>query len=293
MNSDEIRPVPRGAILAIGDSFTAGSEVSNHESWPAQLEALMHEPVVNAGVGGWGVDQMVLRAEQLVPELRPHTLIIGIMSSDSLRNNYALYGGAYKPWFTIQNGALRLEGTPVPGPQRTSRELGYLRGVLGYSYLIWWGAVRLNALERWVDSGRGYEKVLADEVGPQVSCGLMSRLLELGRRHKMRVIVVLEYGGAESVVDTAPWYGPPVVDCARKTGLEALDTFAAFREVAKRDMEEYYGLFMMQDNNHVYGHMSAKGNGLVARLLYESFFANKPSTGSAAALHSSTAAVTR
>src|SRR3954471_16423556 len=43
-------PPRTGAILAVGDSFTAGSEVADTESWPAYLEAMLGEPVLNAGV---------------------------------------------------------------------------------------------------------------------------------------------------------------------------------------------------------------------------------------------------
>ncbi|MGE3521017.1 MAG: hypothetical protein AB7J63_18905, partial [Vicinamibacterales bacterium] len=75
MNENAVRPLPRGAILAVGDSFTAGSEVDNAESYPAHLEDLLGTPVLNAGSGGWGVDQMVLQSEKLIPVLEPTTLI--------------------------------------------------------------------------------------------------------------------------------------------------------------------------------------------------------------------------
>src|SRR5687767_11815681 len=51
--------VPQRALLVVGDSFTAGSEVDDDQSWPAHLEAQIGERVVNAAVGGWGIDQMV------------------------------------------------------------------------------------------------------------------------------------------------------------------------------------------------------------------------------------------
>jgi hypothetical protein len=52
MNSAAIKPVPRRAILAVGDSFTAGSDTDDHETYPAQLEAILDYPVINSGVGG-------------------------------------------------------------------------------------------------------------------------------------------------------------------------------------------------------------------------------------------------
>jgi hypothetical protein len=272
MKADRIEPLPSGAILAVGDSFTAGSEVASHESWPAQLEEIMGEPVINAGVGGWGVDQIVLRAEELVPVLRPHTVIIGIFTQDTLRNTLARYGGAYKPYFTVVDGALQLENTPVPGVRRTPRELGYVRSVLGYSYFMYWASIRLNLLDRWVDDRLRYEKVHKDRRGLEITCLLMSRLAELGRRTGTRVVVALEYDG-QQVLDREPiWYGPRTVACAKSAGLEALDTLEAFRQIAARDMEEFRGLYVMHDNDQVYGHMSAKGNGLIARLLRDEFF---------------------
>jgi hypothetical protein len=57
MNQTEIRPLRRGGILAVGDSFTAGSGVRDEEAWPARLEQLVGEPVTNGAAGGYGVDR--------------------------------------------------------------------------------------------------------------------------------------------------------------------------------------------------------------------------------------------
>jgi hypothetical protein len=46
----------------VGDSFTAGADVAEHESYVAQLEAMLNYPVINGGVGGYGTDQMILAA---------------------------------------------------------------------------------------------------------------------------------------------------------------------------------------------------------------------------------------
>ena len=59
----------KNKILAVGDSFTAGSGVKDNETWPAILEKIIETKVYNAGAGGWGVDQMYLRAENLIKYL--------------------------------------------------------------------------------------------------------------------------------------------------------------------------------------------------------------------------------
>ncbi|MFQ5515862.1 MAG: SGNH/GDSL hydrolase family protein [Myxococcota bacterium] len=272
MNSTRIRELPAHAILAVGDSFVAGSEVADDESWPAQLERELGEPVVNAGTGAWGVDQIVLRAEELLPVLSPHTLIIGILTEDTLRNNYVLYGGGYKPYFDVVGGELKLRGTPVPAVVKGPRDLGLLRASLGRSYLLYSSALRLDLLERWAEDSRRYRKVHEDRVGLQISCLLMRRLAELKRRLGIRVIVLLQYGGSQILEKERLWYASPVIDCAKRSGLEALDTYEALHEIAERDISAFRKLFVMHDHGRVYGHMSAHGNAFMAALLKQDFF---------------------
>ena len=97
MNQDRILPVPHNAILATGDSFTAGSEVADAESWPAHLQQRLGMPVVNAAAGAWASDQIVLRAEQLLPKLSPTTVIASFLVDDISRAEYRVYGGAANP----------------------------------------------------------------------------------------------------------------------------------------------------------------------------------------------------
>lgn len=85
------------SILAVGDSFVAGSEVAEHETWPAHLEHLLGWPVLNAGVGAYGVDQTFLRASELIPFLKPKHILFGILESDVERCGFSHYG-APKPW---------------------------------------------------------------------------------------------------------------------------------------------------------------------------------------------------
>jgi hypothetical protein len=54
-----------GGILVSGASFTAGSEVKDDEPWPVQLETLIGKPVVNGAIGGFGADQIIMRAEEI------------------------------------------------------------------------------------------------------------------------------------------------------------------------------------------------------------------------------------
>ncbi len=66
-----LTPAPAGTVLAeppvlaVGDSYAHGDEVSDAETWVALLQPLIGRRTVNAGVSGYGLDQIVLRAEKV------------------------------------------------------------------------------------------------------------------------------------------------------------------------------------------------------------------------------------
>lgn len=271
MNQGEIRPPATGAILAVGDSFTAGSGVRDEEAWPARLEALTGQPVSNGAAGAYGVDQMVLRAEQLLPILQPRTLIVGILSQDTLRNNFAIYGGGYKPYFAIEGGKAVLKGVPAPVVDAVPLKMGPVRRLLGHSYLVN-DAVKAAGLQQWwVDNRLRYNQVHPDKVGVDISCLLMDRLAGLKKAQGIRVIVVMMYGASEVEGSPAPWFATPVVACAKERGLEVLDTYQPIREVLQRDRAAFVELWL--DEGGVLGHLSPRGNLFVAELLQRTFFA--------------------
>ena len=65
--------------MAVGSSFTAGSEVVDDQSWPAQLKQVSGWNVNNGGQGGYQADQIVLLAEQLLPLIRPQVVVVDLI----------------------------------------------------------------------------------------------------------------------------------------------------------------------------------------------------------------------
>jgi hypothetical protein len=89
--------------LAVGDSYTFGDHVSDHETWPAHLERLLQRPVLNGGVFGYGVDQIILRTEELLPRLRPQVVVVSIIPADVTRTEYSK-NFSWKPYYDIRDG---------------------------------------------------------------------------------------------------------------------------------------------------------------------------------------------
>ena len=264
MNSRAIAPVPRHAILAVGDSFTAGSGVSNWETWPAQLEATLGEPVVNAASGGWAADQIVLRAETLIAPLEPREIIVSFLADDILRAAYATYGGGSKPYFTTDGHVLVSHNVPVPRDADRSDSGGWLRALLGRSHLAVY-VIRVSGnYERW--TGGGYREIVTNVV--DVSCLLLERLKGETDAKRIALHFVMQHGG-DSVAgpDDEPVYARRVLACARQTGINTTDTWQPLRAFQRRDPAAFKTLYNMNERPGWYGHMTARGNALIAQIV--------------------------
>lgn len=112
-------------IAAFGDSFVHGDEVATDETWEAALErALPGTEVLNYGVGGYGLDQALLRYEREGARLSPHVVLFGVITDDVLRGVnvfrpfFAPTTGHVltKPRFLLDGaGTLELLPNPLPG----------------------------------------------------------------------------------------------------------------------------------------------------------------------------------
>src|SRR5262245_30306251 len=95
-------------ILAVGDSFTFGEDVSDPEIWPSTLQGRTGRRVLNGGVSGYGLDQIVLRAEMLAALYKPDVIIVGFIADDIERTEMRRLWWRNKPWFTVAGDGLAL-----------------------------------------------------------------------------------------------------------------------------------------------------------------------------------------
>jgi hypothetical protein len=265
-NNHAVTPLEPRGVLVVGDSFTAGSDVGNHESYPAQLERLLQRPVINAGVGGYGTDQMVLMAETLLPRLEPSALVVGILDDDINRAALKIYGGAPKPWFDVGDGELVHHNNPVPAP--SVRDGAPPLWWLAYSYLAVWTTERLGIAHLW----RPGSYVLADNDPVAVSCALLARLKQTTDARGIPLYVVMLFTGSERIttMDIRIEKSRPlaVIACARRLGITAIDLLPELIALARRDMSAYRSLYhLIGPHRDIYGHMTAAGNAFIAHEL--------------------------
>lgn len=225
-NGHVARGVTGSAILAVGDSYTEGYGVPDAATWPAQLERQRQRVVLNAGVRSYGLDQMVLRAEELVPRLGVETLVLAFIADDVERAGLSLRDSTPKPYFMpTPEGGLELHDVPVPHRPEPSALAGWRR-ILGYSHLLDAVVRRLGWRDFWYGNWR--ETGADSDV---VACRLMRRLADLAARRSVRTLVV---GLHEYETWTDPAARPvlrrrvgAVLECAAAAGLETFDTYEA------------------------------------------------------------------
>jgi hypothetical protein len=263
------RPLVEGAILASGDSFTAGSEVLDHESWPAYLEQMLGVPTLNAGTGGWGSDQIVLRVEQLLPVVRPSRVVVSYMVEDIERSQYRVYSGGNKPYFTVENGELVHHNNPVPPFSGRKDELGGVRSVLGRSLLVNWTMERIG-YDAWFRHGSVFKRVRNFDT-VRVNALLMQRLKRKLDAEGIPLTFLLQYEGFGISHSTSePDHAQELMAEFRGMGIDCLNTWEPLRAIYEQQGESaLQQLFVMHGGGHEYGHMSAAGNRFIAEMLSE------------------------
>jgi GDSL-like Lipase/Acylhydrolase family len=270
---DGVRPTSTGGeeapgvpILAVGDSYTYGEEVSDNEAWPAQLQRIKGQRVLNAGVSGYGFDQSVLRAEQIAATRRPSAIVVAFIADDIRRTEMRRQWGAEKPYFDFQGEGLVLRNVPVPPRPDPRTTLTFWQRTLGHSFLFDFVLRRLNLLYDWFGD---HIRVHRPGDGERISCLLTERLRELQASSGARVIVLAEYDpmvwrNAEFSAEQRR-LAQGLLACARQRGLGTINSFEALAN-APGGPQGLYGQW----------HMNDKGNRLIAGLVADALTQGTP-----------------
>jgi hypothetical protein len=260
-NHPSDQTVRTGGILVVGDSFTAGSDVSDSESWPAQLEDMVDVPVINAAIGSYGIDQMMLRAEMLLPVVRPKVVVLGSEQAIGLVG-YSSFAWS-KPYFTLQDGKLVQHNDPVPPPGADRKQVRRLKRILGYSYLADQLMTKYDPLYWFSDADKQWTRVPIDEA--DVSCALLKRLKADVEAQDARLIVLLQHGGDANIKGELE-RDVLVARCAKAMGITVVDEYETLHVLAQNP-QEFASLYHRANPSAPYGHMTAKGNRIVAGLV--------------------------
>lgn len=273
MNGPDIDPLPTGAILAVGDSFTAGSEVSDIFSWPAQLEQIVRKPVVNASTGGWGSDQIILQTEMLLPVVKPSSVIVSFLDVSLARSEMSVFGGRAKPYYSIQAGELTRHNDPVPDSAVGIGKAGRIAKIAGHSLALTVALDRIGLLQPFQ---RRLTHRQEHKDGAAVTCRLLERLGKKLADDGIPAVALFQFGAINFLSDDKQPGGRArtVETCAARTGFRTVSLFTPLQQTFTNDRPAFDRLFNRIGNPNdpdgrrvIYAHMSAAGNGFVAETL--------------------------
>ena len=111
-------PAQGRRIAVLGDSFTFGEGVSDWETYPFLLDQLLPDAeVLNFGVHGYGLDQMLLYLRAEILTYRPDVVVLGYVDEDIYRDILS-FRDYEKPRFKqLEDRSLQLENVPVTRPE--------------------------------------------------------------------------------------------------------------------------------------------------------------------------------
>jgi len=228
-------------VLVTGDSYAFGLDVGDAETLPAYLQDMMWRPFSNAGVPGFGLDQIMLRSEQLAPIVHPSALIVTFIADDIWRTEFSRLWSSDKPWFSLaDNGTLVLHNVPVPPPGNGESGMSAWQRLFGWSWLVETVMRRIGRDDDWIWDHR---RVLPSGYGERLACPLMQRLAKIG----VQTLVVAQYDhslwqpGRDKRRAEHRRLSTLVLACAHSAGMPTLDTFDLVeRAIRKRGFDALY-----------------------------------------------------
>lgn len=228
------RPHPSGwaPILVFGDSFTFGDEVRDNETWPSELETILQQPVLNAGVTGYGIDQACMRAEKLLANYHPAVVIVAFISHDIYRAELSYYS-QWKPYFEYGSNGLELKNVPVPKGFAVPRALPALNRILGHSFLAQ-AILKRTKLRTWY---QGPHKLQVHDKGVEVATELLTRLSGLAQQQGSRFIAVTL--ATDGRFDDTKKIGP-MVERLKANHVEVFDLAGQMLQMAR---DQFNGMF--------------------------------------------------
>jgi len=173
------KPAARRRVVVLGDSWTFGEQVSDDETYAAQLSRVLRDiEVLNFGVHGYGHDQMLIYLQEEALNYHPDLVIVGFEHFDIYRNLLSFRDFA-KPRYVLDGTRLVLTHSPVPSPESVLRSEPYRVKLLD-------GAALLYQSYRWLtgdwerDARRITTAILSELVRSVLAVGAVPLFVDLG-----------------------------------------------------------------------------------------------------------------
>lgn len=239
-------------VLCIGDSFIFGENLSDEQTLPVQLEAILNREgrweVLNLADHGYGTDQQWLRLQHLGFQYHADLVVVGFFEDDLGRNTLSFRDYA-KPYFELAGERLILRNTPVPSPEELLSHPPQWPSCVLRS----WCALQVIT-QHWARVSPWVP--LEHTRAGKVTLGILDAMLQESRSHGLQVVVMIipppKLPSSPSKVETL------LSNWAEKTSTPLIKLREAYLRLAQAERARLYA-----------GHWTAYGAGVAAQVLAE------------------------
>jgi hypothetical protein len=262
-------------ILFVGDSYTFGFMADDDECFVTVLgrEFPTDWDVINLGVPAYGPDQALLMYEHRGAQYRADVVVFGFFVRGFWRlfSDFRSYA---KPYLSLDGDEVQVRGVPVMAPEVLYEKYASGERVLpgwSYSYL-------LGALRQRVSGAQENERVSEDDERWRLMAAVLRRFRDKVREAGGEPFLLIIPNRPETYEDSVFMQLDHLARAeARRLGMGHLALAPGFAAESANSSEPLY------HSRDAGGHLSARGNQIAARLLYEALrqqglLASAPST---------------
>jgi hypothetical protein len=256
-------------IVCVGDSMTFGTGVDNDHTWCQDLASLDHRfEAVNAGVPGYGVDQMYLHYLRDTAWLDHDVMILAVIGDDFRRMQLRIFSEYAKPTLTLRNDQLVVDNVPSPVISRLGSVVRRYRLI---DPILQLSTVRAESwvFQKLLPAPTTYGPTSAQE--EQIPAKVIEALQVINKR-KNSVLVLVYLPTEEELVsnDSPRTWRHFLHDEAAATGIVLVDFGDIMRQLPADQVQQFY---IAPGPQSLYpadvGHFTNDGNAYVAQKLHD------------------------
>ncbi len=277
--------VSRKTIFVSGSSFAAGSEVSDHETWPFYLEKQINTKVINAAVGGWDSFQIIQNVKKNLNKTKPDMVILQFTDAIE-RSKYKIYASAYKSRYKIINDKLVLSNYPVTKFNKkkylSDKNTSEIDKIVNHSFFtnILNNSLFLYKLQKKFFNapyGLNVDKVYVkdDKNIFDLNCKLINNIKDILDKKNIELFFVIQHRGdlvLNKMHDLQPINEQKLQSCLIKSNIRFINFWEILKDYYFQYGESEFKKLYKMKNNMYFGHMSNNGNMFVAKKIKDFFF---------------------
>ena len=252
-------------ILFIGASRAFGFGVNEQQHVPHLLENYLDGvEVLNGGVSGYGLDQILLNYAQNGSKLNPDLVLLYLPHFSGHRHMHDVRFGERKPQFVLENSGLRLvndlpERPPQPAPLWPTPLTGWIEERSVLAELIVHRLTKLiNRLDDPFTPNLSYKKSRAQDEANKRDPRFMAKMHLVADKLIERLGAEVKSSGSEFLLVTEM---KKFANAAEQHGIE---TLYLYHQMSNSSYALPYGL----------EHLNPAGNAVLAAKIFEAITAN-------------------